>query len=172
MTTALSASGFDAREFSFYGFLPREAKPLREKLEAIRATGVPVFVLYESPHRVTDLVCTIALLWPQAHICACSDLTKRFERLYRGTAPDVCRELQENPHVEKGEYCLVVDVSDVPAPKTADKAAELSARLYLMDRLLDGTDAREAREAARSAGYARNDIYRAMLEIERWLEET
>ena len=37
--TALSASGFDAREFAFFGFLPREKKFLREKLESIRRSG-------------------------------------------------------------------------------------------------------------------------------------
>lgn len=30
--SALSVSGFDTREFAFYGFLPREKKDLREKL--------------------------------------------------------------------------------------------------------------------------------------------
>ena len=37
--TALSVSGFDTREFAFYGFLPREKKQLREKLGQIRNTG-------------------------------------------------------------------------------------------------------------------------------------
>ena len=33
VVTALSASGFDAREFAFYGFVPRDKKLLREKLD-------------------------------------------------------------------------------------------------------------------------------------------
>ena len=41
VVTALSASGFDAREFAFYGFLPREKKALRDKLCAIRRAGIP-----------------------------------------------------------------------------------------------------------------------------------
>ena len=32
MASALSVSGFDTREFAFYGFLPRQKKELREKL--------------------------------------------------------------------------------------------------------------------------------------------
>ena len=64
VVTALSASGFDAREFAFYGFLPREKKFLREKLTAIRRAGVPVCVLYESPHRVCELVKQICEDWP------------------------------------------------------------------------------------------------------------
>ena len=56
MASAISVSGFDAREFAFYGFLPRQKKELREKLLAIARTGVPVAVVHESPHRVIDLV--------------------------------------------------------------------------------------------------------------------
>ena len=65
VTAALSAAGFDAREFAFFGFLPREKKALNEKLDAVRATGVPVAVFYESPHRVVALVEAIAARWPQ-----------------------------------------------------------------------------------------------------------
>ena len=39
VVTALSASGFDAREFAFYGFLPREKKALRESLRPYAAPG-------------------------------------------------------------------------------------------------------------------------------------
>ena len=60
VVTALSASGFDAREFAFYGFLPREKKALRDRLGAIRRAGIPVFVLYESPHRIVDLTAELA----------------------------------------------------------------------------------------------------------------
>jgi 16S rRNA (cytidine1402-2'-O)-methyltransferase len=35
MASALSVSGFDTREFAFYGFLPRAKKELREKLLAL-----------------------------------------------------------------------------------------------------------------------------------------
>ena len=35
MAAALSVSGMDAREFAFYGFLPRERSDLRKKLLAI-----------------------------------------------------------------------------------------------------------------------------------------
>ena len=90
VVTALSVSGFDAREFAFYGFLPREKKPLREKLAAIHRSGVPVAVLYESPHRVRELVERIAEAWPGCGLCVCSDLTKRFERIYRG-APEAVK---------------------------------------------------------------------------------
>jgi len=170
VVTALSASGFDAKEFAFYGFLPREKKFLREKLDSIRKAGVPVFVLYESPHRVVDLVEQLAEVWPECMLCVCSDLTKRYERIYRGTAPAVLAELRANPNVDKGEYCMAVDISMLP-PLEEKESPQIDATLFILSRILEGDDLREAADAAKEAGYPRNDIYKAKLKVGEMFEE-
>ena len=169
VVTCLSASGFDAREFAFYGFLPREKKALNDKLEAIHRTGIPVFVLYESPHRIVDLVTAIAEKWPDCLLCVCSDLTKRYERLYRGNAPRVLEQLRANPGVEKGEYCLAVDISML-AP--AHSQLEMPpAEAWMLSRMLDGADLAQGARQAQDAGYARNEVYRAKLRIAEMFDE-
>lgn len=170
VATALSASGFDAKEFAFYGFLPREKKFLREKLESIRKAGVPVFVLYESPHRVVELVEQIAIMWPECMLCVCSDLTKRYERMYRGTAPAVLDELSANPNVDKGEYCMAVDISML-SPAEEKPALTITAELFLLSRILEGDDLSEAVDAAKDAGYPRNELYKAKLKVGELFEE-
>ena len=163
VVTALSASGFDAREYAFYGFLPRERKALSEKLDAIHRAGIPVFVLYESPHRVVDLAETIAEKWPKCLLCVCSDLTKRFERIYRGESTQVMDQLRANPSVEKGEYCRVADISTVqPAQPCVEKSP---VEAWMLARMLDGATLADAALKAPSAGYSRNEIYRAKLRI-------
>ena len=169
VVTCLSASGFDAREFAFFGFLPREKKALHEKLKAIRKTGIPVFVLYESPHRVEELVAAIGEEWPEAQVCVCSDLTKKFERIYRGTANAVAEEIRLNPNADKGEYCMAVDLSEVPEEPEAPKPA-ISAELFLLSRMLDEADFDEAVEEAKTQ-YPRNELYRAKLKIEKMFFE-
>ena len=161
--TALSASGFDTREFAFYGFLPREKKALREKLAAIRATGIPVAALYESPHRIVDLVAEIARIWPGARLMVCCDLSKKYESMQRGPAEAVLDELAANPNVERGEYCVVVQVPE-PA-KIEEKQA--GAAEYMLMKMLSGADLSEAAGMAADAGHPRNEIYRAKLEIKR-----
>jgi len=169
VVTALSASGFDAREFAFYGFLPREKKALNGKLDAIHRSGIPVFVLYESPHRIVDLVETVAEKWPQCLLCVCSDLTKRFERIYRAESKQVLAQLRANPRVEKGEYCLVVDISMVsPAQAPMEKPP---VEAWMLARMLDGAALAGAASEAQSAGYARNEIYRAKLRIAEMFDE-
>jgi 16S rRNA (cytidine1402-2'-O)-methyltransferase len=163
VVTALSASGFDAREFAFYGFLPRERKALGEKLDAIRRTNIPVFVLYESPHRIVDLVGAIAEKWPRCLLCVCSDLTKRYERIYRGEAAQVLSQLRANPGVEKGEYCLAADISMLPpAPQEEGK---IPVAAWMLSKMLDGASLAQAAREAQDAGYARNEVYKAKLRI-------
>ena len=166
--TCLSASGFDAREFAFYGFLPREKKALTDKLEAIRRSGVPVFVLYESPHRIVELVERLYELWPGCLLCVCSDLTKKYERIYRGPSGEVLAALRANPGVEKGEYCLAVDISMLPPAETPEARVEVT--VWMLSRILDGVALREAAEQAMEAGYARNDVYKAKLRISEMFE--
>ena len=167
--TALSASGFDSREFAFYGFLPRENKFLREKLRAILDTGIPVGVIYESPHRVLQLVKLIGEELPGACVSVCCDLTKKFEKILRGPAEAVYAEMSLNPNVEKGEYCVVLDVSQVE--KKEKVQSELKTEHILLDGLLEGLDMREAAARAAEMGKSRNEIYRAKLALSELFEE-
>ena len=166
--TALSACGFDAREFAFYGFLPREKKALRDKLVAIRKSGIPVGVAYESPHRVLELVEQFCEVLPESRLCVCCDLTKRYEKIYRGECREVLSALSANPNVEKGEYCVVFDLSRLsPLP---EERPRMPAEARLMMGLLEEKELDEAADEALGEGYSRNEVYRARLKIKEMFE--
>ena len=170
MASALSVSGFDTREFAFYGFLPRGKKELREKLLAMKNSGVPVSVVHESPHRVIDLVEAIAETLPGCRVSASCDLTKLYEKTIRGTADEVLAMLRANEKAEKGEYCLVLDMADVDLPQQeAASSASLEAQLF--EELLCGGDLRGAAELLMERGAKRNDVYRAKTNVQRYLDD-
>jgi 16S rRNA (cytidine1402-2'-O)-methyltransferase len=50
--TALSICGMAFTNFSFYGFLPKEAKEIKKIIEAARKSEILVFVFFESPKRI------------------------------------------------------------------------------------------------------------------------
>ena len=108
-------------------------------------------VLYESPHRIVDLVKQISIDWAGCDLCVCSDLTKRYERMYRGSAEQVLAMLENNPSVEKGEYCIVADISMLP-PLEEKAALQVTAEVFLLSRILEGDDLSEAVDAAKAAG--------------------
>ena len=167
---ALSVSGFDTREFAFYGFLPREKKELREKLRAM-ARQTKLAVVHESPFRVIELVAAIADALPGARVSASCDLTKLHEKTLRGTAGEVLAALRANPKAEKGEYCLVLDFHEVTLPEEPAPAAEMSLEARLTDLLLAGHDLRAAQAALTEQGEKKNAVKAAALRLKRLLTE-
>lgn len=166
--SALSVSGFDTREFAFYGFLPRDKKELREKLLSI-ARGPAAAVVHESPYRVTELTEAIAQTLPGARVSASCDLTKLHELTVRGTAEEVLAMLRANPKAEKGEYCLVIDLRDVRLPEAGSSApaADLSEEALLVEAMKAGADLREAQEQVIAQGRRRNAVKAAALNLKR-----
>ena len=167
--SALSVSGFDTREFAFYGFLPREKKELREKLLYI-ARQCAVATVHESPFRVVELVEQIVLTLPRTRISASCDLTKLHEKTIRGTAEDVLTALKANPKAEKGEYCLVLDFHDVRLPEEKPQA-DVSLEARLVDGMLRGLSLREAQEELTAQGNKKNAVKAAALRLKRLFTE-
>ena len=165
---ALSVCGFDTREFTFYGFLPREKKELREKLLAI-ARQAPVAVAHESPFRVIELMEVIADTLPGARVSVSCDLTKLHEKTLRGPAEEVQAALKANPKAEKGEYCLVLDFHGVTLPEETAPVADMALEARMTDLLLTGRDLRGAQAALIEAGEKKNAVKAAALRLKRLL---
>ena len=161
--SALSVSGFDTREFAFYGFLPREKKDLREKLLQM-ARQVPIAAVHESPFRVVELVEVVCDTLPGCRISASCDLTKLHEKTIRGDAADVLRQLRENPKAEKGEYCLILDFHDVRLPEEKSPAADVSLEARLIDEMVrNGLTLRDAQSELVLDGEKKNAVKAAAL---------
>lgn len=167
MASALSICGFDTAEFAFYGFLPRQKKELREKLAKI-GRGAPVAVLHESPHRVLELLEAIAETFPVAMVAVCCDLTKRYELTIRGNVLEVLITMRRNTNVEKGEYCLVLDLHDVPKPEELPTPV-ISMEARIMETMLNGKTLREAVDMLTASGEKKNAAYAASLRVKEFL---
>ena len=167
---ALSISGFDTREFAFYGFLPREKKDLREKLREI-AAGVKIAVIHESPFRIIGLLEVLAEELPEALLSLSCDLTKFHEKTLRGTPEELLRELRENPKAEKGEYCMVMDLHQVSPPAEEEPAPALTLEARLMEEMAGrGLSLRDAQSELVLRGEKKNAVKQAALNLKRMFE--
>ena len=165
---AVSVSGFDFSSFTFYGFLPRENKELKEKLLDIgrKSEGA---IFHESPFRVKNLVAAIAEVLPGAKLSVSCDLTKLHELTIRGTAEEVLAMLEANEKSEKGEYCLVADLRGVKLPEEKPQIqASLEARIF--DLLLQDVSLRDAVEQLVSEGEKKNAVKAASLKVKELLD--
>ena len=169
LAAALSVSGFDVTEFTFYGFLPREKKPLEEKLKSM--IGGQAAIVHESPFRVIALMEAVARVLPEARVSASCDLSKLHELTLRGTPAEVLERLKANEKTEKGEYCIVLDLRQVPVPQKETSHTEMKPELRLLDLMLDGLSLREARERLQAEGLRKNELYAAALRVKELTEE-
>ena len=166
---ALSVSGLDAREFAFYGFLPREKKALREKLASM-AQGVRVAVVHESPHRVTDLVETIAETIPDSRLAVCCDLTKKYEKTIYGPPQTVLAALRGNEKTEKGEYCVVLEMPEPREQPERETPSGETMEGKLVSLMKEGLSLREAQDRLIEGGEKKNAVKQAALTLKRLFE--
>lgn len=103
VVSALSISGFPSEKFLFLGFPPHKNK--RQKFFEEVAASEHTAVFYESNHRIKKCLDELAkVLSPERQVCVCRELTKKFERVYRGTI----REIMAMKVPEKGEFVIII----------------------------------------------------------------
>ncbi|MEA4997815.1 MAG: 16S rRNA (cytidine(1402)-2'-O)-methyltransferase [Candidatus Limiplasma sp.] len=168
VVAALSISGMPITDYTFYGFLPRQKVELTEKLLAM-ARASQIAVVYESPHRILDLLACVQAALPKTQVSASCDLTKKFELTVRGTVGEVLAALQANPKADKGEYCVVLQWHD--ALPQALPPCTLSLEAQLFDALLSGHTLREATDALVAAGERKNAVKAAALRVKHMLPD-
>ena len=104
--TALVASGLDARQFAFIGFLPKITAKQKKLLTDM--SHVPVtLIFYEAPHRLKDTLDTLLKYLGNRQAVTARELTKKFETFRRGTLQEIREELNEND--PRGEYVILVE---------------------------------------------------------------
>jgi 16S rRNA (cytidine1402-2'-O)-methyltransferase len=166
--TALSVSGFNTVSFSFYGFLPRSRKDLTDVFMRVKTEYSPVTVFYESPKRIINTMELISEILPSCDICLCNDLTKLFERIYRGKPDQVLNELRANENAEKGEYTLVMCRTTAPETIVAE---DISTEAMLLDTMIrkNCTLKTAVEILAKDKSLSKKEVYAASLRLKGFL---
>jgi len=110
LAAAASVCGFPMDRFLFLGFPP--AKNKRQKFfKEVLESKYPV-ILYESSHRILKTIEEINILasnfqLPNSKIVVCQELTKMFEKTYRGTISEVLDKMKDQDL--RGEFVVIID---------------------------------------------------------------
>lgn len=167
VTTAISISGFEALSFAFYGFLPKEKKDILKFLELIKKDYSKVLVFYESPKRIIKTLTLMNEIFDNSNLCVCNDLTKKFERIYRGNLLEVINELNENKSYEKGEYTIVLEKKEV---SKEEKNIKISLEALIVDYVINNKCSVKEAITKLSENYNKNELYKASLNLKSLLK--
>ena len=154
--TALVASGLLGEGYEFVGYLPRR-KAERDALARRLAGNSRAVVAFESPRRLPATLAQLADAMPARTAAVCRELTKRFERIERGSLVELAARFREPP---RGEITLVLG----PAPRVGTTEVTAEAVAAVAELVSEGLSHRRAVEVVAGAtGIAKNTLYQASL---------
>jgi len=157
LLSALVVAGLPTDAFAFHGFLPPKAGA---RANAIKALGDSreTMVFYESPRRLDDTLAAMAEIFGERQAAVALELTKRYERVHRGTLAELAAIFAEGE--TKGEAVIVVAGAAAPsAPDAADWQAAL------LEEMADQPLRAAVDTVTARYGLKRKDVYNAALAL-------
>lgn len=160
LIAALSASGLPTERFYFCGFLSAKSGEREKRLRELK-TMPATLVLFESSHRIVDLLEQIEAVFALRRCIVAKELTKLHERFLDGNAAELRRQLAADSQLTKGEFVVLIDNSELPGQNRLQ-----GDDIELLSILLDESNLKTAvRIAIRLTGKSKNEIYHQALKL-------
>lgn len=159
LVAALSISGIDCTRFTFYGFLPTNAKERKKALLFLKELEHTV-ILYEAPHKLIKTLKDILKYFNDRCIILAKELTKIYESVELTTVSKAI-DKYENIEEIKGEYVLIVKgLLKSERKGSLDEAIEFAKQLILAGE--KATSA--AKKSALFFNFSKGEIYKNLLD--------
>lgn len=159
--TAYSMCGIQNTNFTFLGFLPKNKKEQVDLFKNLVNLPFKLFGFYESPLRIIESLKNLETINTKT-VCVFNDLTKMFERVYRGSLNEVINQLEENPNTKKGEYCVIFEVEN---QEKQEKEQPLCLEALIAHEVFTKNITIKDAIKNLSKDYSKNDLYKASLNL-------
>ena len=157
LINALIVSGFDTREFSFYGFLPLNKKLRTAKFEELKKERKTI-ILYEAPHKISATLNDIYKNLGDVNIVLARELTKIHESFIRGKVSEILEKIEEI----KGELIILIEGNNVQEnEEKMELSLEEQYKLYEKQGLAKNEI---IKKIAKNNGVKKNEIYMKFLD--------
>ncbi len=160
--TALVVSGLSTEKFSFEGFLDKNKKKRRERLDQIISDD-RTLVFYESPHRLMDTLKDIEDILGDRDMVVARELTKKYEETIRGKVSDIINHFKIN-HI-RGEFVLIVEAGELQGEEeTAWDDIDIKEHILLY--VKSGIAKKNAiKKVAKDRGLPKREVYKYSIDI-------
>ncbi|EEA84673.1 16S rRNA (cytidine(1402)-2'-O)-methyltransferase [Peptacetobacter hiranonis] len=160
--TALVGAGMDTHKFVFEGFLDRDKKLRRKRLEEIKNEKRTI-IFYESPHRLKETLKDMLKYLGNRKIAVNRELTKKYQEIIREDIETVI-EIFNNREV-KGEFVLIVEGFSGEVEEIG-KYDDLNEREYVIQLMEEGINKKDAIKIVCKDRKLKKDIvYKQVLDL-------
>ncbi len=160
---ALVGSGLPSWKFAFEGFLDRDKKSKKKRLEEIRYEE-RTLIIYESPHRLKESLKFMEEVLGDRKIAVCRELTKKHEEYMRSNISQVRAYYEDND--PRGEYILIIEGSNEIRPDNQDSYENLDERAYVIKLMEEGLSKKDAiKMVAKDRKLKKDIVYKEVLDL-------
>lgn len=160
---ALVGSGLPSWKFAFEGFLDRDKKSKKKRLEEIRYEE-RTLIIYESPHRLKESLKFMEEVLGDRKIAVCRELTKKHEEYMRSNISQVRAYYEDND--PRGEYILIVEGSNETRPDKKNSYDGLDERAYVIKLMEEGLSKKDAiKMVAKDRKLKKDIVYKEVLDL-------
>lgn len=159
---ALVGSGLDTHRFVFEGFLDRDKKIRRSRLEELKEED-RTMIFYESPHRLKDTLKDMLKILGNRKIAVNRELTKKYQEVIREDIETVLKIYEEKEI--KGEFVLIVGGFE-GEKEQKNNYDELTEREYVIELMNSGISKKDAIKTVCKERKLKKDIvYKQVLDL-------
>lgn len=161
---ALVVSGLSTEKFVFEGFLNRESKQRRERLEFLK-NETRTIIFYEAPHRLIKTLNDLYENFGDRKIALCRELTKRYEEITRCTLSEAIKIYEEKE--PKGEYVLVLEgkSKEEIEEEKRQEFQDIDIAEHIQKYIDEGLSKKDAiKKVAKERGLKKSEVYKFTIE--------
>lgn len=159
---ALVGSGLDTHKFVFEGFLDRDKKIRRKRLEELKEED-RTMIFYESPHRLKDTLKDMLKILGNRKIAVNRELTKKYQEVIREDIESVLKIYEEKEI--KGEFVLIVGGFE-GEKQAKNNYDDLSEREYVIELMNDGLSKKDAiKTVCKDRKLKKDVVYKQVLDL-------
>lgn len=151
LIAALSSSGIECNNFTFFGFLPSKQSARLRLLKTKKSLNETI-LFYESPKRIlAALMDMLEVFGEKRQVCLAKEITKSFETILNDNLVNLIEYLTSDSSHQKGEFVIIIspvnkvdlDEAQVQLEKIlpilcaemgASQAAKLAAKITGIDK--------------------------------------
>ncbi len=158
VVAAMSAAGFAAPHFLFYGFLPNKSAARCSALKTLLEHPYTL-IFYEAPHRIVECVADLCTVFGgERQIVLAREITKLFETIHTCRLADAEAWLLSDSNRQRGEFVVLVSGAE-PQPGLSAEAK------HILETLLAELPLKQAVQlATKISGASRNELYQLALQ--------
>ncbi|MGM9532019.1 16S rRNA (cytidine(1402)-2'-O)-methyltransferase [Intestinibacter sp.] len=159
---ALVGSGLDTHKFVFEGFLDRDKKIRRKRLEELKEED-RTMIFYESPHRLKDTLKDMLKILGNRKIAVNRELTKKYQEVIREDIETVLKIYEEKEI--KGEFVLIVGGFE-GEKQSKNNYDSLTEREYVIQLINNGLSKKDAiKTVCKDRKLKKDVVYKQVLDL-------